>query len=367
MNKLLNSFMLGDIELANRVVMAPMTRSRAGLGDTPTSLNATYYAQRASAGLIITEATNITDNSCAFEKSPGIYTAAQVDGWRRVVESVHASSGRIFCQLWHCGRVGAKGILNGQRPLAPSDVNDDLDLLHVWALLANGRYVKISATASRSMSIAEIEDAVREYSRAAANAWSAGFDGVEVHAANGYLPHQFLASSTNKRVDKYGGSAENRARFLREVLVGISQAVPLNRVGVRLSPTAAYNNALDSDPAETYAYVARMLQELGVAFVEIADTNAWGGKADRDDLLKMIKPNFSGAIMLNGGLTPELAEEIILSGRIDLASFARSYIANPDLPERIAIHAPIREALPEAWYGGSSSGYTDFPRLSGQD
>lgn len=365
MNKLLSPFELGGIALPNRIVMAPMTRSRADDGDVPTSLTATYYTQRATAGLIITEATNVTDASCAFERSPGIHSDDQVAGWRRVVDAVHRAGGRIVCQLWHAGRVGAQGILDGRGPLAPSAVNDDLASLQVYGQLRNGHYVRIAATPSRAMTLAEIGEAVRQYRDAAANARTAGFDGVEVHAANGYLPHQFLSPGTNRRDDRYGGPVENRARFLREIVEGIGQVMPMSRVGVRLSPTAAYNNPGDPDPAETYGHVAAMLDGLGVGFIEIADTNAWAGRPDRPALLRMVRPHFRGPVILNGGLTPDLAEKLIAEGSIDLASFGRLFIANPDLPARIAAGARFNEARPIGWYGGDEEGYTDYAALPG--
>ena len=209
---------IAGLDLPNRIVMAPLTRSRAGASGVPGPLNVEYYAQRASAGLIITEATNVGPLSCAFERAPGIWRPDQVEGWTRVTEAVHGKGGRIFMQLWHGGRVGAKGLLDGHEPVSPSGVNDDLDALEVWGQLANGHYVKIKATPSRALSTAEVEAVVEEYRVGASNAKAAGFDGVEIHSANGYLPHQFLSSATNRRTDRYGGSVENRGRFLQEVV-----------------------------------------------------------------------------------------------------------------------------------------------------
>mgnify|MGYP000055873992 FL=1 len=363
MTSLSNPFQLGDLTLSNRIVMAPMTRCRAGAGDVPTASMLTYYQQRASAGLIITEATNVSPMSVPFEKAPGIYSDEQTAGWRPVADAVHAAGGRIFCQLWHGGRVGAQGLLEGRQPLAPSEVNDDLDALQVWALLANGRYVRIAATPSRALESAEVEEIVQQYRQAAANAWAAGFDGVEVHAANGYLPHQFLSPTTNRRTDRYGGAPENRARFLQEIVENIAEVMPIDRVGVRLSPTAGYNSPRDPDPAETYGWVAAMLQRQGVAFIEIADTNAWAGKPDRDELLRMIGPHFNGPLILNGGLTPDKAAELVSEGSIDLASFARQFIANPDLPARIEAGGPFNEPRHVGWYGGGDEGYTDYQPL----
>lgn len=364
MESLLSRFHLGDLMLPNRIAMAPMTRCRAGTGDAPTARNVPYYRQRASAGLILTEATNVSPMSCAFEKAPGLYSAEQVAGWRPVVEAVHAASGRIFCQLWHGGRVSALGLLGGEAPLSPSGVNDDLERLQVWGQLANGHYVRLAATPSRAMTTWEVEGVVQQYRLAAINAREAGFDGVEIHAGNGYLPHQFLSPTLNRRDDRYGGTLENRARFLEEILHAIGEVMPLRRVGVRVSPTADYNNPRDPDPAATYAYVAALCRRLGIGFLEIADTNAWAGKPDRPELLAMIRPHFPGPLIMNGGLAPETADQLIRDGHIDLASFGRLFIANPDLPARLATGAPLAAARPTGWYGGDEEGYTDYPPLS---
>lgn len=364
MTSLLDPLKLGDLELPNRVLMAPLTRSRAGEGDVPVEINKTYYTQRAGAGLIVTEATNVSPNSCAFENAPGIYTDAQVEGWKPVTASVHDAGGRIFLQLWHCGRIGAKGIIqNRQMPMSPSGVNDDLDDLHVWGLMANGNYVKICATDSREMTEAEIKEAVQEYKRGAANAMKAGFDGVEVHAANGYLPHQFLSPTINRRTDRYGGPVENRARFLREILEALSEVMPLSKVGVRISPYAHYNNTRDPDPAETYGYVANMLNEFGVVYVHIADTNGWGGDPDMDKILEIVKPGYSGVLIGNAGMTPESAAQRVSSGDLDAIAFGRMFIANPDLPTRIQRSGPYNELRNVGHYGGDHEGYIDYPTL----
>ncbi|HYZ64252.1 MAG TPA: alkene reductase, partial [Acetobacteraceae bacterium] len=323
MASLFDPVRIGDLDLPNRVAMAPMTRSRAGAGDVPTAMNAVYYAQRAEAGLIISEATNVSPNSCAFEKAPGIYSPAQTAGWRVVADAVHKAGGRIFLQLWHCGRVGAAGILGGQPPLSPSGVNDDLEALQVWAELGNGRYVRIAATRSRAMTLEEVRSTVQEYRTGAVHAWAAGCDGVEVHAANGYLPQQFLSPTVNRREDAYGGTLANRARFLREVVEAIGEVVPMSRVGVRISPLAGYNNARDPDPAETYGYVASMLQELGVAYVHIADTDAWVGRPDLPHLLEIVRSHFRQALIANGGLLPSQAAALVNEGSVQMVGFGR--------------------------------------------
>lgn len=363
MTSLFDPLEIKGLRLPNRVVMAPLTRCRAGQGDVPQAISATYYAQRASAGLIITEATNVTPRSCAFEKAPGIYSDAQVAGWQAVSGAVHDHGGRIFLQLWHCGRVGADAILDGEAPLSPSGINDDLDALQVYGLMANGRYARIAATPSRAMTEEEVREAIEDYGRGAANALRAGLDGVEIHAANGYLPHQFLTPTLNQRTDRYGGSLDNRLRFLREVTEAVLKHVEPSRVGVRISPFAAYNNTRDPDPAGTTTAVARMLGEYRLAYLHLADTNAWGGTPDLPRLIESAKPHFRGALMANGGLTPEAGQALVADGRVDLVAYGRPFIANPDLPARIRQVGPYNELRAVGWYGGSDEGYTDYPAL----
>jgi N-ethylmaleimide reductase len=358
---LLDGYDLSGLSLPNRVAMAPMTRSRAPLRGRPTEMMAEYYVQRASAGLIVTEATNVSPASAAFDLTPGIITAEQIDGWRHITSQVHAAGGRIFMQLWHGGRVSSFALLGGAAPLSPSGVNDDLEQLQVWAQLHNGQYTKIHATPSRAMSLDEVKLAVDAFRQGAANAIAAGFDGVEVHAANGYLPHQFLSSTTNTRNDRYGGSVANRANFLRDILTEIGSVVPLDQVGVRISPYAHYNNVRDADPDTTYDYVGKMLDEFGVAYVHAADTNGWSGQPDLPRIIERMRRAFSGTLMVNGGISVEHAETLIREGQADLVAFARAYIANPDLVERIAAHAPLAAPKPTGWYAGDAAGYIDYP------
>jgi N-ethylmaleimide reductase len=361
LSPLLDEYNLSGLLLPNRVAMAPMTRSRAPSRGRPTEMMAEYYVQRASAGLIITEATNVSPASAAFDLTPGIITAEQIDGWRHITRQVHAAGGRIFMQLWHSGRVSSFALLGGAAPLSPSGVNDDLEQLQVWAQLQNGQYTKIHATPSRAMSLEEVTLTIQAFREGAANAIEAGFDGVEVHAANGYLPHQFLSSTLNKRDDRYGGSVVNRANFLRDILTAISSVVPLDRVGVRLSPYAHYNNVRDADPDSTYDYVGRMLDEFRVAYVHAADTNGWSGQPDLPRIIERMRRAFSGTLMVNGGISVDSAEALIREGHADLVAFARAYIANPDLVERILTAAPLALPKPTGWYGGGAAGYLDYP------
>jgi N-ethylmaleimide reductase len=363
MNKLQQPIQIGDITFNNRVAMAPITRARAGAEGVPVALNAQYYAQRATAGLIITEATNVSPNSAAFELAPGIYSEAQVAGWRQVTEQVHAAGGKMFMQLWHSGRVSSYALLNGAAPLSPSGYNDDLGLLQVYGAMANGYYTRVYASPSRAMTREEVYAAVAEFRAGAHNARRAGLDGVEIHAANGYLPQQFLSPVVNHRTDEFGGSVENRARFLRLVIEAVLEVFPKNRVGVRLSPFAAYNNATDPDAAQTYGYVARMLDDYGVGYIHGADTNAWGGTADMPQILDVIRANYKGALIANAGLTPEMAEALVAEGRADMVAFGRQYVSNPDLVARIAAGGPYNTPDPYSFYGGTERGYTDYPAL----
>ncbi|AXF12684.1 alkene reductase (plasmid) [Paraburkholderia graminis] len=361
LSPLLDGYDLSGLHLPNRVAMAPMTRSRAPSQGRPTELMASYYAQRASAGLIVSEATNVNAASAAFDLTPGIFTAEQIEGWRRVTSQVHAEGGRIFMQLWHGGRVSSFALLGGDAPLSPSGVNDDLEQLQVWAQLHNGQYTKIHATPSRAMSLDEIRLTVDAFKQGAANAIAAGFDGVEVHAANGYLPHQFLSSTINTRDDRYGGSVANRAKFLREIITEIGSVMPLERVGVRISPYAHYNNVRDADPDGTYDYVGKMLGEFGVAYVHAADTNGWSGQPDLPRIIGRLRRVYSGTLMVNGGISVNAAEALIREGDADLVAFARAYIANPDLVERIGTGSPLAAPKATGWYGGDAAGYIDYP------
>jgi len=364
MTSLFDPFQLGDLVLPNRLVMAPMTRSRATAEGIPTAIMAEYYAQRATAGLLVSEAINVSPISNPFERAPGLFTAEQTDAWRPVTAAVHNAGGRIFAQLWHGGRIGAKGVLDWREPLSPSGFNDDIEHLHVWALLDNGNYVRISATPSRAMTIEEVRSTITEYQTAARNAMDAGFDGIEIHAANGYLPHQFLSPHVNRRTDGYGASIENRARFLTEMVEAIGEVMPLSRVGVRLSPYTAYNNALDDDPAATYTHVAQMLQVHGVGYINISDANGWYGVPDLEQILQILEGNFTGPVIANGGITIEHAAELVKTNRVPLIGFGRYFLANPDLVERIRQGAPLNDVIERRLYAGGGDGYTDYPSLA---
>jgi len=363
MADLFQSTALGDLNLTNRIVMAPMTRSRADERGVINPSASEYYAARASAGLIISEGINVGPMSNAFDRTPGLWTDEQTEGWKAVVDRIHDNGGRIVAQLWHGGRASARGLLSDKQPLSPSGVNDDLDRLQVWGLLANGAYVRIAATPSRAMTLAEIQDAVNEFGRAATNAVRAGFDGVEIHGANGYLVHQFLSPTINQRTDAYGGSVEGRSRLLLEIVSAISDVMPRSRIGLRLSPFADYNSTRDPKPENTYGQLAHWLETAGLAYLHLADTNAWTGAPDYERMLPIFRGHHCGPLIVNAGITPEHAVEIVNSGKADAVAFGRLFLANPDLPARI--RAGGRYSSPQAFgiYGGSDSGYLDYPSL----
>lgn len=360
-NALFTPFLLGDLRLPNRILMAPLTRSRAKQpGDAPTEFNARYYAQRASAGLIITEATNISPMARGFALTPGIYTPEQVAGWRLVTDAVHVAGGRIVLQLWHVGRASHECLLGGAAPLSPSGIAGDC---RVWVIDDDGEGRMVEASPPRAMSLAEVRTTIEDYGRAAALARQAGFDGVEIHAANGYLPEQFLSTNTNHRTDAYGGALANRARFLLETVEAAAESFPLSRIGVRLSPLGPVNEIADDDPAATYAYAARRLSELGLGYVHLADTGALRGAPRLTDILGFMRPAFPGPLLVNGGLSADAASDLIDRGLADLAAFGRAFLANPDLPERLRRGAPLNAPDPASFYGGGAAGYVDYPAL----
>ena len=357
---LFTPFRLGALDLPNRIVMAPLTRSRA---DAKTlaqrQLNADYYAQRASAGLIIAEATQIMPEGQGYAWTPGIYSPEQIAGWKLVTHEVHAAGGRIVLQLWHVGRISHPDIQpGGVLPVAPSAVQPAGD-----AFTVDGFKPMV---APRALELDEIPGVIAQYGKAAANAREAGFDGVEVHAANGYLIDQFLRDKTNKRADAYGGSIENRTRFLVEAAAAAAHAIGADRVGVRLSPLSPFNDIADSDPEPLFVRAVERLNELGLAYIHVIEGETQGARApDGGFDLAKLKAAFSGAYIGNNGYDGALAAERVASGDIDLVAFGRPYISNPDLVERIRVGAPLAEPDKATLYGGGAEGYTDYPVWSG--
>jgi len=350
---------LGPYRLANRIVMAPLTRSRAGDDGVPRPVMAEYYAQRASAGLIIAEGTNISPQGRGYAFTPAIYDDAQVEGWRQVTKAVHARGGRIFPQLWHVGRVSHPSLQpGGALPVAPSAIRPQAT-----------SYTSAGFTpcvTPRALTLAEIADIIEQYRRAARNALAAGFDGVEIHAANGYLIEQFLRDSTNKRTDAYGGSRDNRARFLLEVAEAVAGVCGGERVGVRLSPVAPVNGAgLDSDPAATYGYAVEQLNAFGLAYIHVIEGVTQGAREVPGGFdLQILRALFNGLYMANNGYDLRLALEARRRNLADLISFGRLYIANPDLVERLRTGARLNVPDRATFFGGGAAGYTDYPALS---
>ncbi len=368
---LLSRYVIGPYTLKNRMVMAPLTRSRSKQpGNIPSRLNAFYYAQRAGAGLIISEATQISQQGQGYAWTPGIYTPEQIEGWRLIAETVHDADGLIFMQLWHVGRVSYPALQpKGALPVAPSAIPPTG---MAFTTNARGEPELVPFVTPRALETDEMPDIVKQYVQAAKTALSAGLDGVEVHSANGYLLEQFLNSSTNQRSDAYGGSIENRARLLLEVVDAVSRVCGSDRVGVRLSPLGAFNDMGDADPEALFGYVARELSERDLAYLHVVDPS-FGGHQTTDmadprglAIMSMIRERYTGSLVVCGGYTLERAEAAIQSHRTDLVAFGRPFIANPDLPERFRANAPLNIPDPATFYGGGVQGYVDYPTLKQQ-
>ncbi len=350
MNLLLEPARLGDLTLKNRVVMAPMTRARAGASRLPNALMARYYAQRASAGLILTEATVVSPQGIGYADTPGIWSDAQVAGWTLTTDAVHRAGGRIFLQLWHVGRISDPMFLNGELPVAPSAIAPKG---HVSLVRPEKAFV-----VPRALDRAEIPGIVEAFRNGARNAQRAGFDGVEIHGANGYLIDQFLQSSTNRRTDEYGGSVEDRARLLLEIADAAVSVWGPDRVGVHLAPRGDAHDMGDADPKATFGHAARELGKRGLAFLFLREAQGPGY------LTPHLKGMFGGTVIANQGLTPALAESLLREKTADLAAFGMLYISNPDLVERIRTGAALNAADPATIYAGGEAGYADYPALA---
>jgi N-ethylmaleimide reductase len=355
-NTLFEPYALGGITLANRVIMAPLTRNRAGAGLVPSELAAEYYAQRASAGLIITEATQVSKQAQGYQDTPGIYTEAQIDGWRKVTAAVHEKGGRIVMQLWHVGRVSHVDLLGGDAPVAPSAIRA------ATKTFVNNGFADVSEP--RALELDELPGIVNDFRQAAANAIKAGFDGVEVHGANGYLLEQFAKDGANIRTDAYGGSVENRARLMLEVTAAVAEEIGAERTGIRLSPVSPANGISASDPQAQYDYIVDQLEALGIAYIHVVE-GATGGPRDVAPFdYASLRRRFSKTYIANNGYGLELATSHLTDGKADLIAFGRPFIANPDLVERLQSGAPLSEMNPATIYGGGAAGYTDYPRFA---
>jgi N-ethylmaleimide reductase len=353
MTTLFDPVKLGDLELSNRIVMAPMTRSRAGDGDVPTDLNVEYYRQRATAGLIISEGTQPSENGKGYCRTPGIHSAAQIAGWRKVTKAVHAEGGKIVLQIMHCGRIGAQANrAPGAESVAPS------------AIQAAGQMFTDAAgmqdfDVPRALEISEIPALIAEFGQATANALEAGFDGVELHAASGYLPMQFLSSGSNHRTDRYGGSAENRVRAAVEMLEAMAKAAGPGRVGIRICPGVSFNDIQDDNPKETYSTLLKAIDPMGLAYLHLILL-----KTPQVDGLEVAKANFTGNLILNDSITLERGNEMVDSGEATAISFARYFLANPDLVRRFREGAELAHFNRKTLYTPGPAGYTDYPFIN---
>jgi N-ethylmaleimide reductase len=359
-NSLFSTFSIGDLQLQNRIAMAPMTRGRAGESRIPNELMAEYYFQRASAGLLITEATVVSAQGNGWVGSPGIYTNEMVEGWEKVTQKLQSTGTHIFLQMWHCGRASHSDFHNGDLPVSASAVKLNGD--HIQTPLGTKEY-----ETPRALTVDEIRSTVADYRQAAMRAKEAGFDGIEVHSANGYLLNQFLDSKTNQRNDQYGGTVENRFRFLREVLAAVFETWPSERVAVRLSPNGVFNDMGSKDFRETYLYVIQELQKLNLGYLHIMDGLAFGFHELGEPMtLAEIREHYDGTIMGNCGYTKQDAEERIAGGLADIAAFGRPFITNPDLVERLQNDYPLTPYDDMSlWYTPDAQGYTDYPPYQG--
>ncbi len=351
MTILLEPIKIGELQLKNRVVMAPLTRCRASGKDgrTPNDLMRDYYVQRASAGMILTEATSVDPMGVGYPNTPGIWSEDHVAGWKNITNAVHTAGGIILLQLWHVGRVSDSSYLNGKQPVAPSAIAPEG---HVSLVRPMKNY-----ETPRALETSEIPGIIEAYRKGAENAKRAGFDGVEIHGANGYLLDQFLQDGTNKRTDNYGGSIENRARLMLEVTDAILTVWPAGRIGMHLAPRSDSHNISDSNGEATFSYVAKELGKRKLAFICARESLA------ENRLGPKLKNLFGGAYISNEGFTKESAEEIIQKHEADAVAFGKLFIANPDLPKRFELNVPLNDPRPETFYGSGSEGYTDYPSL----
>ena len=360
------SYALGALTLNNRTVMAPMTRCRSlQPGNIPGPMNALYYGQRASAGLIVTEGAQISPQGQGYPWTPGIHTEAQVKGWQQVATSTHAAGGKIFMQLWHVGRISHPLIQpNGEKPVAPSAITPKGE---VFVLDGNGQPSLLPFEEPRALGIEELPGIVNEYAEAATRAMISGMDGVEIHAANGYLLDQFLCSGTNQRTDGYGGSIENRLRLVLEVVDAVTKACGADRTGIRISPFGVFNDMEDEEPEALFEALARALAPKNLAYLHIVDPTFLGASEEIRNrgraLMTTLRQAFPGTIILCGDYTQERAEAALNGGRADLIGFGRPFISNPDLPERFRLKAPLHPADPATFYSGGAQGYIDYPTL----
>jgi N-ethylmaleimide reductase len=355
-SKLFEPYKLGPITLPNRLVMAPLTRNRAVEGQVPGPLAAEYYAQRASAGLLITEASQVSQQGQGYQDTPGIYSKEQVAGWRKITDRVHARGGRIFIQLWHVGRISHSSLQpHGGKPVAPSAIRAKVKTF------VGGVFTETSEP--RALELSEIAGIIDSFRRGAANALAAGFDGVELHGANGYLLDQFAKDGANKRTDAYGGSIEKRARLMLEVAKAVSSEVGAERTGIRISPVTPANDISDSNPQPLFDHIVDRLNALKLVYIHVIE-GATGGARDIAPFdYASLRKRFDGAYIANNGYDFELADKVLSANQADLIAFGKLFIANPDLVERLKRGAPLNAPDKATFYGGGAKGYTDYPAL----
>jgi len=363
MTKLFTPIVVGKNTLSNRVFMAPLTRLRSiEPGDIPTPLMGEYYAQRHSSGLIITEATQVSFQAKGYAGAPGLHTPEQVAAWKKIVDGVHQKDGRIAVQLWHTGRISHNSVQpDNQTPVAPSAVNPNT---RTSLRDEQGHAIRVDCPTPRALALSEIPGIVNDFRHAAACSAEAGFDYIELHAAHGYLLHQFMSPASNLREDEYGGSIENRTRLTLEVVDAAIGAIGAERVGIRISPMGPFNGLDNGEDQEQAAiYLLDELNKRKLAYLHISEPDWAGGKPYSTEFRAVIRAHYQGVIVGAGAYTAEKGEELIEKGYIDAVAFGRSYIANPDLVERLKSHAPLNEPKPETFYGGGAQGYTDYPTL----
>jgi N-ethylmaleimide reductase len=364
-NKLFSTYLLNEIELSNRFLMAPMTRSRATQpGDVPNALMAEYYAQRAGAGIIITEATQISMQGMGYAKTPGIYSAAQIEGWKLTTDAVHKAGSKIFLQLWHVGRVSSAKV-NGLQPIAPSALIAQKTNVYIFDGAPSGDATFVPVDEPRQMNKVDIENVINEFVQAAKNAIEAGFDGVEIHGANGYLIDQFLRSNSNKRTDEYGGCQENRIRLLTEITTAVSKTVGKEKTGVRLSPFISFKDMNDPEILDTIMLAAKELNKLNITYIHLCEADWDDAPQIPTEFRKTLRTNFKNTIIATGNKTPEEGEQLLQENLVDLIGFGRKFLTNPDYPERVKTNAFLNEISDShtLFGGGTERGYTDYPFL----
>ena len=355
---------LGAYELQNRIVMAPLTRNRAGEGNVPGEMNAIYYVQRSTAGLIISEATQVSPQGQGYPQTPGIHSLKQVEGWKLVTDAVHKQGGKIFLQLWHVGRISHPSLQpHGELPVAPSAIAP--------VGMANTFLGEQPFVTPRALETSEIPQIVEQYRQGAANALLAEFDGVEIHSANGYLLDQFLHDGSNHRTDQYGGTIENRARLLMEVTESVVSVWGAERVGVRLSPSSTFGSMSDTDPEALFNYVVTKLNLFNLAYLHVVEPRIQGNITVADDGsglgVRHFRPIYQGTLITAGGYSRDMSEAVLARGDADLVAYGRLFIANPDLPKRFALDAPLNSYDRSTFYGGAQQGYIDYPFLEASD